>query len=77
IKDANNKLKKANDHIEGMTKYHIMREKEKSSKHSVEIQLLQEDLKILSRKLKEANAQLTECRIKQTSLQQEQEVRKE
>ncbi|CAG8622953.1 8749_t:CDS:10 [Acaulospora morrowiae] len=77
IKDANNKLKKANDHIEGMTKYHIMREKEKSSKHTIEIQLLQEDLKILSRKLKEANAQLAESRAKQTSLQQEQDIRKE
>ncbi|RIB04332.1 hypothetical protein C2G38_2149069 [Gigaspora rosea] len=77
LKEANNRLKKANEHIEGMIKYHTMREKEKSSKHAVEIQLLQEDLRILSRKLKESNAQLVESRAKQASLQQEQEACRE
>ncbi|CAG8832211.1 11948_t:CDS:2, partial [Racocetra persica] len=77
LKEANNRLKKANEHIEGMIKYHTMREKEKSSKHAVEIQLLQEDLRILSRKLKESNAQLIESRAKQASLQQEQEACRE
>lgn len=46
-------------------------EKEKTSKHSVELKILQEDVKILSRKYKEANAQLADVKAKYTSLQEQ------
>jgi len=42
----------------------------------VELKILQEDVKILSRKYKEANAQLSDIKAKYASLQ-EQEARKE
>ncbi|CAG8476159.1 19867_t:CDS:2 [Racocetra fulgida] len=81
IEDAKRMLRDVMLHIrayetmlERSTREFGLKEKEKSSKHAVEIQLLQEDLRILSRKLKESNAQLIESRAKQASLQQEQEA---
>ncbi|RIA87309.1 hypothetical protein C1645_777649 [Glomus cerebriforme] len=71
IKEAQTKVKKANEHIESMAKFHSIREKEKTSKHSVELKILQEDVKILSRKYKEANAQLADVKAKYASLQEQ------
>jgi len=51
-------------------------EKEKASKHSVELKILQEDVKILSRKYKETNVQLADIKAKYASLQK-QEARRE
>ncbi|CAJ0769593.1 23954_t:CDS:1, partial [Entrophospora sp. SA101] len=49
-------------------------DQEKASKYSIEIQLLQKDLNILSKKLKESNSQLEESHEKQARLQQELDV---
>ncbi|CAG8731505.1 12017_t:CDS:2, partial [Funneliformis caledonium] len=76
IKEAQARAKKANEHIESMAKFHSIREKEKTSKHSVELKILQEDVKILSRKYKETNVQLADIKEKYASLQ-EQEARRE
>ncbi|CAB4436270.1 unnamed protein product [Rhizophagus irregularis] len=71
VKEAQARAKKANEQIESMAKFHSIREKEKTSKHSVELKILQEDVKILSRKYKEANAQLADVKAKYTSLQEQ------
>ncbi|GBB86282.1 hypothetical protein RclHR1_01270028 [Rhizophagus clarus] len=71
IKEAQARAKKANEHIESMAKFHSIREKEKASKHSVELKILQEDVKILSRKYKEANAQLADAKAKYANLQEQ------
>ncbi|CAI2189670.1 17584_t:CDS:10 [Funneliformis geosporum] len=76
IKEAQARAKKANEHIESMAKFHSIREKEKASKHSVELKILQEDVKILSRKYKETNVQLADVKEKYASMQ-EQEARRE
>ncbi|RHZ90052.1 hypothetical protein Glove_8g50 [Diversispora epigaea] len=58
IKDLDDKLKKANEHVEGIHRYHTMREEEMTVKHNMELRLLQEDARILNQRLRETTSKL-------------------